>query len=193
MKYDPRKCGADCDHCPLQGDPVVPPEGPPDSPWVLVGEAPGPSEIKFGRPFIGPSGVKLDELIEAQGWRRKNVFITNALLCRPQVPATVMPGAQRFNTKNYMQWLAAENKVQKKLGRPPIKSPFDCCAPRLLRELEQHEIAALEAGHPNGASVQPMGNFAAMVILDWKSPTGIMKIRGSVYELKLASDSDEPP
>jgi len=189
MKYDPRKHHAQCNSCPLQGSPVVPPEGPPDSPWVFVGEAPGPSEIKFGRPFIGPSGVKLDELLEQVGWKRKKVFITNAVLCRPEVPITVMQGAQRFNSKNYMQWLHAENKVQKKLGRPLLRSPFECCAPRLLSELERHEVAARIAGYPNGAVVQPLGNFAAMTILDWKSPTGIMKIRGSVYELKLR---DEP-
>lgn len=35
---------------------TVPPKGPEDSPFVIVGEAPGPNEIKEGQPFVGPSG-----------------------------------------------------------------------------------------------------------------------------------------
>lgn len=43
---------------------IVPPRGPEDSPFVIVGEAPGKEEIKKGMPFIGPSGQVLSEALK---------------------------------------------------------------------------------------------------------------------------------
>lgn len=39
---------------------IVPPKGPVDSPFVIVGEAPGHQEVKKGLPFVGPSGLVLE-------------------------------------------------------------------------------------------------------------------------------------
>lgn len=38
---------------------IVPPSGPVDSPFVIIGEAPGIQELKQGAPFVGPSGMVL--------------------------------------------------------------------------------------------------------------------------------------
>lgn len=42
---------------------MVPPRGPENSPFVIVGEAPGKEEIKSRKPFIGPSGVVLQHAL----------------------------------------------------------------------------------------------------------------------------------
>ena len=50
---------------------------------MLVGEGPGAREDATGRPFVGPAGQLLDELLHAIGWAREHVFITNVVKCRP--------------------------------------------------------------------------------------------------------------
>lgn len=51
---------------------------------VFVGEAPGSTEHNTGRPFAGPSGKILNELIESIGLDRdKDCFVTNAVHYRP--------------------------------------------------------------------------------------------------------------
>ena len=51
---------------------------------MIIGEAPGYEEDKIGKPFVGPAGKKLDEMINAIGLDRKNnVYITNIIPWRP--------------------------------------------------------------------------------------------------------------
>ena len=58
-------------------------EGNPDAALVFIGEAPGETEDRTGRPFVGPAGEKLDEMIAAMGLRREDVYIANVLKSRP--------------------------------------------------------------------------------------------------------------
>ena len=62
---------------------AVPGEGPPDAEIMFVGEAPGFYEDQQARPFVGPAGRFLDELIASIGFRREQVYITNVIKCRP--------------------------------------------------------------------------------------------------------------
>lgn len=50
---------------------------------VLVGEAPGATEDKYGEPFVGRAGSLLDRCLETAGTTRRNVAILNTLCCRP--------------------------------------------------------------------------------------------------------------
>src|SRR3989344_896463 len=50
---------------------------------MFIGEAPGESEAKAGRPFCGAAGKILDELIESIGLKRADVYITNVVKDRP--------------------------------------------------------------------------------------------------------------
>ena len=58
-------------------------EGNPDAEVVFVGEAPGETEDRLGRPFVGRAGEKLDEMIGAMGLSRGDVYIANVLKSRP--------------------------------------------------------------------------------------------------------------
>ncbi len=62
---------------------AVPGEGPLDAELLFIGEGPGFHEDKQGRPFVGPSGRFLTELIESIGLTREQVYITNVVKCRP--------------------------------------------------------------------------------------------------------------
>jgi uracil-DNA glycosylase family 4 len=74
-----------CTRCPLSArrTSTVPGEGNVLSDVLLVGEGPGAREDATGRPFVGPAGQLLSELLRAIGWERTDVFITNVVKCRP--------------------------------------------------------------------------------------------------------------
>lgn len=71
-----------CDLCRARTN-VVFGEGNPDSPLMIVGEGPGETEDKTGRPFVGRAGALLDECLRECGMARRHVFITNVVRCRP--------------------------------------------------------------------------------------------------------------
>jgi len=75
----------DCTRCALarRRTLAVPGEGNVLSDVLLVGEGPGAREDATGRPFVGPAGQLLDELLRAIDWERADVFITNVVKCRP--------------------------------------------------------------------------------------------------------------
>jgi DNA polymerase len=58
-------------------------EGNPEARLMFVGEAPGEVEDQLGRPFVGPAGKKLDEMIVAMGLTRESVYLANVLKSRP--------------------------------------------------------------------------------------------------------------
>jgi uracil-DNA glycosylase len=82
-----------CHRCPLaRGRTLaVPGEGNPLSDVLLVGEGPGGREDATGRPFVGPAGQLLTELLASIGWQRPDVFITNVVKCRPPGNRDPMP------------------------------------------------------------------------------------------------------
>ncbi len=68
---------------PLREANLVVGEGDPDTDVMFIGEAPGFYEDKLQRPFVGRAGKLLDRLIEDNGWKRSDVYITNIVKRRP--------------------------------------------------------------------------------------------------------------
>jgi len=62
---------------------AVPGEGSPRAEVMFIGEGPGWHEDRQGRPFVGPAGQFLNEMLEKIGLKREDVFITNVVKCRP--------------------------------------------------------------------------------------------------------------
>jgi uracil-DNA glycosylase family 4 len=62
---------------------AVPGEGSTSAKILFIGEGPGFHEDKQGRPFVGPAGQFLEELLASINLRRSDVFITNVVKCRP--------------------------------------------------------------------------------------------------------------
>jgi DNA polymerase len=65
-------------------------EGDPDARIFFIGEGPGETEDKTGRPFVGRAGELLNKMIGGMGLKREQVYIANIVKCRPpnnRVPA----------------------------------------------------------------------------------------------------------
>jgi len=58
---------------------------------MFIGEAPGWHEDQQGRPFVGPAGKFLDELLGSIGLDRDQVYITNVIKCRPPTNRDPLP------------------------------------------------------------------------------------------------------
>lgn len=63
---------------------AVPGEGKEDAGIMFIGEAPGWHEDQQGRPFVGPAGLYLGQLLASISLRREQVYIANVIKCRPQ-------------------------------------------------------------------------------------------------------------
>ncbi len=57
----------------------------------FFGEAPGADEDASGRPFVGAAGRLLTDIIRAMKLTREEVYILNALKCRPPQNRTPLP------------------------------------------------------------------------------------------------------
>jgi DNA polymerase len=76
----------DCHRCPLgrHRTNLVFGEGPPNAKLMFVGEGPGRDEDLQGRPFVGPSGQLLtDIIVKGMQMRREDCYIANIVKCRP--------------------------------------------------------------------------------------------------------------
>ena len=86
---------------------LVPGEGSATAAVVIVGEAPGASEDKQGRPFVGRAGKHLDELLAEACLARDDVFITNVVKARP--PGNRDPKAD--DVAHHRPWLESQLEV----------------------------------------------------------------------------------
>ena len=65
--------------------------GPLQPTVCFMGEAPGADEDRSGQPFVGRAGQLLTKIIEAMQLKRDEVYILNALKCRPPQNRTPVP------------------------------------------------------------------------------------------------------
>ena len=80
---------------------VVPGEGAEDAEVMFIGEAPGWHEDQQGRPFVGPAGKYLDQLLASIDLKREWVYIANVIKCRPQGNRDPLPS----EIQNCRSWL----------------------------------------------------------------------------------------
>jgi uracil-DNA glycosylase len=98
----------DCTRCKLheQGrKQIVFGVGNPHADLMFVGEGPGADEDAQGEPFVGRAGQLLNNMINAMGIRREDVYIANVVKCRP-------PG-----------------------NRQPERDECETCSPFLMRQI----------------------------------------------------------
>jgi len=72
-----------CLGCPYRYSAAIGPRGNPVSPIVLVGEAPGATEIVEGEPFRGRAGDVLWKAVDEARLLEGDLFVTNSVACRP--------------------------------------------------------------------------------------------------------------
>ena len=97
--------GDDCTRCPLgtQGrHKIVFADGDPNARLMFVGEGPGADEDAQGLPFVGRAGQLLNNMINAMGVKREQVYIANVVKCRP--PQNRTPEPDEANTCMQFLW-----------------------------------------------------------------------------------------
>jgi len=104
---------------------AVPGEGNPQAKILFIGEGPGYYEDKQGRPFVGPSGQLLVELLQSINLKREDVFITNVVKCRPPENRDPLP-AEIAACNDYLerQIAALQPRVIVTLGRISLSKFF---------------------------------------------------------------------
>ena len=89
----------DCTRCPLAyagRRKIVFGDGDANARLMFVGEGPGADEDVQGLPFVGKAGQLLNNMIQAMGLKREQVYIANIVKCRP--PANRTPEPVEANT-----------------------------------------------------------------------------------------------
>ena len=116
-----------CKNCPLSDQgrkQVVFGKGNVQASLVFIGEAPGRDEDIQGIPFIGRAGKLLTSIIEAMGFSRDEVYITNVVKCRP--PNNRTPLVEERETCKKIILLKELEVIQPKivctLGSPSTKA-----------------------------------------------------------------------
>lgn len=100
---------AHCQRCEIARDrtQAVPGEGAEDAEVMFIGEAPGWHEDQQGRPFVGPAGQFLNQLLASIDLKRQQVYITNVIKTRP--PANRDPLPQEI--LNCRSWLERQIEI----------------------------------------------------------------------------------
>jgi probable DNA metabolism protein len=111
-----REAVSQCEGCELYKHATQPVfgEGPADARIVLIGEQPGDSEDRAGRPFIGPAGEVLNRAFAEAGMDRSQTYLTNAV-----------------------KHFAFEERGKRRIHRTPRLSEVTACKPWMEAELER--------------------------------------------------------
>jgi len=138
---------------------TVPGEGNPNAEIMFIGEAPGWYENQQGRPFVGPAGQFLEELLRSVSLKRSDVFIANVVKCRPPQNRDPLPDEIEACAGFLDRQIAAiKPKVIVTLGRYSMSKFFP--AGKGIRELHGttcrwNGILCFAMYHPAAALHQP--------------------------------------
>ena len=86
---------------------AVPGEGPEDAEIMFIGEAPGWNEDQQGRPFVGPAGKFLEQMLASINLKREQVYITNVIKTRPPGNRDPLPA----EVQNCRKWLESQIEI----------------------------------------------------------------------------------
>ena len=132
---------------------AVPGEGSMSPSVMFIGEGPGYHEDQQGRPFVGPAGQFLNQLLGSVGMSREDVYITNMIKCRPPNNRDPLP-------------------VEMEACRPYLDKQIKLLKPKVIVTLGRHsltkffpkETISKARGKPrkwNGITFYPMYHPAA--------------------------------
>ena len=119
--------------------------------YMIIGEAPGETEVEKGQPFCGPSGKILREELIKNNLNMDNTCITNTIPCRPlnnQFPSDKNLVAQCMN-----MWLLEEIVLLKPkcillVGSTPMKYVLNASTP--ITEMREKNIVFFILYVPKG-------------------------------------------
>ena len=121
--------------------------------WLFVGEGPGAEEDQRGEPFVGQAGKLLDNMLASIGLKRgKDVYIANAVKCRP--PGNRTPEPEEIAAcRPYLERQIAllQPRLIVALGRPAAQTLLQCEVKIATARSRLHEyqgIALVVTYHP---------------------------------------------
>ena len=185
MTYDPRKCGARCDECPLGPKgrfrdgywQPVPPERHTGATILAVAEMPHTEDAGNGRPLSGRSGQEWNAALLALGKRRTDIDLTHVVACSA--------GTQPNAWEKMQKALDKENRRLLAQGLPVLPDPITCCRPRLLTETDSYEnILSLGRVAANSLTGKAQSIFALR-----GGPVWVDENYGALLETPLAGDA----
>src|SRR5690606_15807240 len=151
--------------------------GPVPCDVMIVGEAPGRREDDVGKPFQGKAGQLLDRLMEEAGILRSEVYITNAVRCRP--PENRTPKAREIEACSH--WMRVELEAVKPkyvllLGATAVKALLgDKLKDVRGRAVVKDGITYFATYHPAAAFYDPRNRIIYQLQADIERFASIIK------------------
>ncbi|HEX6121950.1 MAG TPA: uracil-DNA glycosylase [Ktedonobacterales bacterium] len=183
----------------------VPGEGNPYAEVMLIGEGPGYHEDKQGRPFVGPAGHFLDELLAAAGLDRASVFITNVVKHRPPNNRDPLPEEIAACSDYLTHQIAAINpRVIVTLGRYSMARFFPTAKISQIHGQAKvidgrlvvamyHPAAALHQQALRQTVIDDFTRAVPAALAESKRLAAEGKLQPAKAEAKSESNEDEPP
>src|SRR5207249_569505 len=144
---------------------TVPGEGSTSAKLLFVGEGPGQVEDETGRPFVGRAGELLTRMIEAIGLSREEVFIANAVKCRPPQNRKPLPDELAAC------WKYLERQIE--LLRPKVIVALGATAAEALLQVKR-SLAELRGRVHSYRGIALVVTYHPAALLrnpNWKKPT----------------------
>ena len=107
--------------------------GPENAEVIMIGEAPGKDEVRFGRPFVGKAGEILNEILLKTGIKREQLYITNVVKYR-----LMKEGSRQGSYRN-----RPVTKHEIEIMLPWLKQELDLIKPKLILTLGNVPLRAL--------------------------------------------------
>ena len=187
-----------CQDCPLGTGRTnaVPGEGPVDAEVMFIGEGPGFQEDRQGRPFVGPAGQFLDQLLADAGLSRERVFIANMIKCRPPQNRDPVPAEMAACSKYLNRQIELiDPKLIVTLGRFSLGRffPGESISRARGRVRQKDGRAIYPIMHP--AAGLRREEMKASIIQDFKALPGVLEeaTRTPAAEAVVDEAPQEPP
>jgi DNA polymerase len=171
-------------------------EGRFDAKVIFIGEAPGATENKLKRPFVGASGKVLNNFLEKIGLSRNDVFITNIVKCRP--PKNRDPTKEEINVCSpylLQQIRMMQVEIVVTLGRfaagfflSNFKGMNDIVG--RIHQLKKHSFSLLPMFHPATALYSrnryfPIFERDFLTLKDFLDKNNLLRMKNLTYEEKI--------
>ncbi len=153
-------------------------EGNPDADIVFLGEAPGKTEAKTGRPFVGRSGQLLRRMIREAGLKEEEVYITSPVKYLPDRGTPTKKDIAHGRMHLAKQLAVIEPKIIVLLGATAVYAILEKVHPILKvhgKIIEDGGKKYLITLHP--AAILRFPKYAPLMIADFKK---IKKLTGEV-------------
>lgn len=171
-----------CEELAKQATQLVMGDGNPNAEIIFIGEAPGKKEDEQGKPFVGASGRFLNEMLEAAGLVRSDIYITNIVKYRPPNNRDPSPEEkQEFWPYLMRQLEIIDPKVVITLGRhsgaafiPDLHISSDHGKARKVR-FHEHEFLVIPLYHPAAALYN--GSMRQVLINDFLAAAELVALQ----------------